>query len=135
MSRFQKSILLSPWHHALWLPRDAGTSSEPGSIFQNAIMSFRDALCDEDKLHLKPFENASDMTRDLVEHCKNSTESSRLLVACEPIDKFVQRWEPFSEVVRIFVHSNPEWPAVAWGAVRLVFLVCFPSSMNVPGIW
>jgi hypothetical protein len=30
---------------------------------------------------------------------------------------------PFFEVVNLFVSSHPEFAAIAWGAIRLVFVV------------
>lgn len=120
----QQAALLRSWHHefgASQVPKPP--RADAASIFQSAVTSFREALSEEDKLHLAGIEDASDMMKDLIARCTKAKESSKLLVACKSIDRFAQRWQPFFDVVGIFVSSNPEWSALAWGALRLVFLV------------
>ena len=65
------------------------------------------------------------MIRDLQEHIKQHSKGkrSRLLAACTRIESFRGAIEPYFKVVDIVVSSHPEWAAIVWGAVRLVFTV------------
>ena len=130
MNSQQQAALLQSRHHefnASQVPKPL--HADGASIFQSTARSFREALSEEDKLHLPGIEDASDMMKDLIARCTKAKESSKLLIACKSIDKFAQRWQSFFDVVGIFVSSNPEWSALAWGALRLVFLVGL--SLNI----
>lgn len=48
---------------------------------------------------------------------------SCLTKVCRRIDNFASRLESFFEIIDIFVHTNPQYSGLVWGAIRLVFLV------------
>lgn len=56
---------------------------------------------------------------------------SRLHDAISVIDEFGRSLSPIFSVVELIVSSHPEWAAIAWGGVRLVFqvrsLACLPA--------
>ncbi|KAM3064767.1 hypothetical protein ACMFMF_011762 [Clarireedia jacksonii] len=57
--------------------------------------------------------------------------TSRLLKACEKIQYFSKAMSPFFKITDIFVSSHPDWAAIVWGAIRLVFQL----SMNFAGFF
>ena len=65
------------------------------------------------------------MIKDLQEHIERHSKGkrSRLLAACSRIESFHMAIEPYFKVVDIVVSSHPDWAAIVWGAVRLVFTV------------
>lgn len=44
------------------------------------------------------------------------------------IERISTRLKPFFQVIEIFVSSNPEYAAIAWGSIRLIFMVRNLSS-------
>jgi hypothetical protein len=96
-------------------------------MFQNSIALFLEELTEEEKVHFKQASDASGMMQDLILHCSKAKDKSKLLASCKLIDRFARRWEPFFEIVNIVIQSHPEFATIAWGAVRLTFMVTFPS--------
>lgn len=68
------------------------------------------------------------MIQDLEAGCRDYKDKHWLSKLCGRIDLVATSWAPFFTVVGTFVQSNPEYAALAWGAIRLVFLV----SLQVP---
>jgi hypothetical protein len=66
-----------PWPHRIALTN-----------FNNAILSFREALSDEDKQQFRPFANPESMIKDLESNIKNLTEKRKLLSGCRVIKRF-----------------------------------------------
>ena len=73
------------------------------------------------------------MIKDLQEHIKRHSKGkrSRLLAACSRIESFRGAIEPYFKVVDIVVSSHPEWAALVWGAVRLVFTVSVLADVPI----
>jgi hypothetical protein len=63
------------------------------------------------------------MLNDLNTRCKDVRNGRKLSSLCRKIERFATAWEPFFEVTNIFVQTHPEFAGLAWGAIRLVFLV------------
>ena len=63
------------------------------------------------------------MITDLETHCRTLKEKRKLLASCEAISSFAKGWSPFFDIINLFVSSHPEFAGIAWGAIRLVFLV------------
>lgn len=73
---------------------------------------------------------------DVIEaQAAKNPERSRLLRCCKKISQFAERWEPFFEITNILVSSKPEWAALAWGAIRLVFKASNYLSGTGIGDW
>lgn len=66
--------------------------------------------------------------RSHVNHL-HTPHRSRLHDAISVVDEFGRSLTPFFNVVELIVSSHPEWAAIAWGGVRLVFQV---SSLTYP---
>jgi len=66
------------------------------------------------------------MIKDLEEYINGIASrqaTRRLLEGCKKIDQFAKAMEPFFKITDLLVSSHPEWSAIAWGAIRLVFQV------------
>ena len=93
------------------------------AVFATAAKRFYDELPEEDKRQFQAFEDPRQMIASVEQHIKslNSGRTSRLLDAYQKIEKFSLAMKPFFEITNIFVSSHPDWAAIAWGAIRLVF--------------
>jgi hypothetical protein len=120
-------MILGPWHQALCLSRDVARGANAGSIFQEAHVSFLNAVYWDEWPGFETFMDRSEMMADILSHCENSKHSSRLLLACKHIDAFSLRWTHFFPVVEFSMDIDPEWPRTVWAAIRLVFVVSVAS--------
>lgn len=62
-----------------------------------------------------------------VEQLKSRFAHSRWARASSKLRAFAHELEPYFKVVDTVISSNPEWAAVAWGALRLVLQVREPD--------
>lgn len=102
----------------------------PEKIFATTILAFQDSLSDEDRAQFKNYSDPHSLVKDLEEHVqkfKSGDKMSRVLACCQRIHRFATRWEPFFEVTSIVVSSHPEYAAIAWGAIQLIFKVMIIS--------
>jgi hypothetical protein len=49
--------------------------------------------------------------------------SSILTKCCKGINSIANRLSPFFDIAGLFVSSHPEFAALAWGSLRLIFIV------------
>ncbi|KAF4453686.1 NACHT domain-containing protein [Fusarium austroafricanum] len=63
------------------------------------------------------------MIKQLEKEISGYKNHSRFAGLCRKLDRFASLFAPFFSVVGTFVQSNPEYSALAWGAIRLVFLL------------
>ena len=103
-------------------------------MFTTAAKRFYDELPEEDKRQFQAFEDPRQMIASVEQHIEslNSGRTSRLLEACKKIEQFSLAMHPFFEITNIFVSSHPDWAAIAWGAIRLVFQA--RSSVQFQGL-
>lgn len=101
-------------------------------MFATASQRFYNELSDEDKQEFQTLDNPSDMIASIEQHIAdlNSQRTSKLLAACRKIDQFGTAMQPFFKIVDILVSSHPDWAAIAWGAIRMVFQVTFPWPLT-----
>jgi hypothetical protein len=100
---------------------------DPSAVFEKAMAAFRDSVPADKKSQLVQCANSEALILNIETTAysfKNKTKVSRLMACCNIIKRFAQAWEPFFEVTSILVSSNPEYAALAWGAIRFVFVVC-----------
>ena len=121
-------MILGPWHQALCLSRDVAQGANAGSIFQEAHVSFLNAVYWDEWPRFETFTGRSEMMADILSHCENTKHSSRLLLACKHVDGFSLRWTHFFTVVEFAMDVDPEWPRTVWAAIRLIFVVSVPSQ-------
>ncbi|KAJ5428580.1 hypothetical protein N7445_010034 [Penicillium cf. griseofulvum] len=92
-------------------------------VFEDVIQNFQNSLSSQEKSIFKEFHNPRDMLHDLQTKCKEVRNGRKLSKLCHVIERFASAWEPFFEVTSIFVQTHPEFAGIAWGAIRLVFLL------------
>lgn len=63
------------------------------------------------------------MVEHIQDYCKKYQKERKFSLFCNRLHKFATAWEPFFDIVNIFVQASPEWAGFAWGAIRMVFLV------------
>ncbi|GAB1317800.1 NACHT domain-containing protein [Madurella fahalii] len=120
---------MSQWRH--------GNADEPGmpsdgqdrqsaalGLFAEALKKFQAIIPQDERAAFDQFGSCGSMLEVIEAQAAKSPEKSRLLRCCKKINHFATRWEPFFEITNIVVSSHPEWAALAWGAVRLVFKLC-----------
>lgn len=127
-------LILSPWHRALCLSREVAQCANAGSIFQEAYLSFLNAVYLDEWPRFETFTSHAEMMANLLSHCENANHSSRLLLACKQIEAFSLRWTHFFTLVELAMEIDPEWPRTMWGAIRLMFIVTAPSVSNQVGL-
>jgi len=95
------------------------------SVFMTAAKRFQDNLPEDDKPDFQILDTPQEMIASIEQHVMNlnSPRTTRLLDACKKIEQFSKTMTPFFNIVDIFVSSHPDWAAVVWGAIRLVFQV------------
>lgn len=93
------------------------------ALFVEASKNFRQALSPIDKSLFKEYDSPTSMIRDLQAKVKQHQSSKRLPDLCKRIEQLSTSLGPFFDVVNIFISSNPEFSALAWGAIRFVFVV------------
>lgn len=69
------------------------------------------------------FKTPEAMVESLRNHVDHlcTPHRSRLHDAISVVDEFGRSLKPFFSVVELLVSSHPEWAAIAWGGIRLVF--------------
>jgi hypothetical protein len=104
-------------------------------VFNTSFEDFKDSLSEEDKVAFQTCRTAEELIGSIQAHIASATlrYHGRLLAACKKIDAFGQTLQAYFQVVDIFVSSNPEWAAIAWGALRLIFKVriCFHVAQSL----
>lgn len=101
---------------------------EAEEIFYQVITTFRDTLGRNEVEQFQEFNTSFEMLRDLQANCTVVPNHRKLSSLQRKIEQFTAAWEPFFEIVTIFEPTHPEWTALAWGAIRLVFLVSILAS-------
>ena len=92
-------------------------------IFAQAVESFYSTLPDADRASFQGCANPSTMLQQMSAACSRHQQSSRLYACCSKIARFSRAFEPFYEVVNIFVQVKPDIMALVWGSIRLIFQV------------
>jgi hypothetical protein len=117
----ERAVRASEGHIITWV--DGNRFQEASIIFNNAIQTFRESLSDAERLNFREFESPGAMVEDIQQHCEKFFKDRKLTRFCRRIQIFASAWEPFFEITNIFVSTHPDWAGIAWGAIRLVFIV------------
>ena len=65
------------------------------------------------------------MLEAIHDQAQNHPTHKSLLMRCSKNIAFLAaKLGPYFEIINIFVSSHPEFAGLAWGSLRLVFLVC-----------
>lgn len=102
-------------------------------LFTKSYTAFRDILPDEYRDLFVQFQDSKAMIESIQVHCNKATiHKSRLLKCCKRISDVSEHIAPYFKAVDIFVSSHPEYAALAWGAIRMVFLVSLSHKLRPP---
>ena len=63
------------------------------------------------------------MLNEISALTKEHRDSDRLFKCCTKIHKFADSFEPYFEIINIFVQVKPDCAGIVWGSVRLIFAV------------
>ncbi|KAF3025563.1 hypothetical protein E8E14_011236 [Neopestalotiopsis sp. 37M] len=99
------------------------TTNDAENLFQEAARSFRDSLSPSDSKELTEFASAKEMIQELNKRVSSYQKKSRLVGFCQRLERVSESLSPFFDIIGIFIQSNPEVPALIWGAIRMVFLL------------
>lgn len=64
------------------------------------------------------------MIRELHSLSERHKDSSRLSICCTKVARFANVFEPYFDVMGIFVQAKPEYMALIWGSIKFFFQVC-----------
>jgi hypothetical protein len=65
--------------------------------------------------------------RKLSDGAKNRAQGRRVVGS---VKAFRDTLQPYFQIIDIFVSSNPQYAAIVWGAVRLIFQVSSPYTVR-----
>lgn len=106
------------------------TLNRSRDLFAEAVASYRSTLKDKDRAAFKAFQDPGAMLREVSMECKKHKDSSKLMKCCAKIASFSRMFEPYFEVVSIFVQVKPEYMGIIWGAIRFIFKVDYLSRVR-----
>jgi hypothetical protein len=97
---------------------------EPISVFKAACEQFRASLSESQRQLFKEYPDANSMLEAIrIQAETHPTHRTMLTRCCKRIAALSIKMEPYFDVINIFVSSHPEFAAIVWGALRLVFVV------------
>jgi hypothetical protein len=110
------------------MPKSRCSFSTPDKVSTAAVDSFRGCLSRSDEEHSELFNTLDAMFENLREPLSHATtndrgKTSRLLAVRTQVDIFYKSLEPYFEAVSILASSRLDWAAIAWGLIRLGFIV------------
>ncbi|KAF4462687.1 NACHT domain-containing [Fusarium albosuccineum] len=100
---------------------DLSPGPQPAAIFAAVCQEFKESLPEKAWKQIDAYQDANAMlngTSDLLKD--HSTRTSRLRVAISAADRIASRLRPYFRVIDVFVQSNPEYAALAWGTLRVI---------------
>lgn len=124
---FRFEIGLVPINHMACVPVSYSGSArapDPTIALRQALMGFESILTKEQKQEYKDNANLSDITGVIAfvaEIDANNNNAIRRCVAPR-LCTFLEATQQFSEVVGLFVSSNPQIAALVWGGVKTAIL-------------
>jgi len=82
-------------------------------------------LSDQERASFKRVESPQQMIDSIQGHIAQlgTKDESRLLNCCGRIHRLGRALKPYFQIIELLVSSNPEFAAIAWGALSLVFQV------------
>ena len=101
----------------------------PKEIFEESCAAFRKALNEDDRAMFKEFGSAESMLKEIGNYARaHPIHHSTLTKCCQKIHALAEKLSHYFEIVNIFVQTNPTFSGLAWGSLRLIFLVSKCSS-------
>lgn len=110
------------------------SSLDPVSIFNVACTEFRSSLSKEQLEIFQEYPNAKSMLAAVQCQAEiHPSQKSTLMRCCKGVSALAERLDPFFDIIALFVSAHPEFAAIAWGSLRLVFVVS--SDSWLPTAW
>lgn len=107
--------------------QDAPPADPPttvSAIFEEAIDSFMATLSPAERGEFTRYGDAQSMMSSIKSTAEaHPVNSSRMTAACRKFQVFVDHISPYFDVVEIFVQVKPEYMALIWGSLRMIFKV------------
>jgi hypothetical protein len=88
-----------------------------------AVEAFRDTISEKDKKYLHAYGCSKDMLTELTASIAKHKNRGRLSNCCYNFAVFSRAFEPYFEIVNIFVQVKPDIAGLVWGSLRLIFAV------------
>ncbi|KAI4867277.1 hypothetical protein F4820DRAFT_468079 [Hypoxylon rubiginosum] len=98
------------------------TPVEVSKIFKDALEFFIGNLSQPEKKYFSEHEDAQSVIvaiKAITE--KHPVHRSRLTAACRKFQHLVSRLQPYFDVVEVFVQVKPEYMALIWGSLKMIF--------------
>ena len=92
-------------------------------LFTASMSAFRDTLSDSDRASWQQCSTATAMIQELEALCSKHARSNQVTACLKKIKAFSDSFEPFFDIINIFVQVKPEWFGLFWGTIRLIFKV------------
>jgi hypothetical protein len=95
-----------------------------GDAFKEAKQIFEDALCENE--HDKAWITSRASIKDVVQivaDARDAYHTRRTSKAWKWLAQFSSRVEYYSSILDVMVEHHPEYAALAWGAMKLLFVV------------
>ncbi|KUJ08082.1 uncharacterized protein LY89DRAFT_742377 [Mollisia scopiformis] len=89
-------------------------------IFVAVARDFRDSLPSKEQKLFQTFQTQQSMVEEIQKDVRTYQNSRKLSLLCKKVERFSTPLAPYFEVVSITIQSNPEFAALAWGAIRLL---------------
>jgi hypothetical protein len=94
------------------------------AVFREACDSFRQNLPVTQKSEFKEYQNAKLMIADIQKIADNHpVHKSKLTAVVRKLNRFANKIQPYFEIVNIFIQAKPEYGALVWGSLRMIFQV------------
>ena len=98
-------------------------ATDPQKLFSDARDSFLESLSEEERSLYSKCTSADDILQELRTFAAFKQNHRRWSKPFNQLKTFAERLEPYFEIVSICIQSNPQWTAIAWGAIRLTLQV------------
>ena len=95
--------------------------------FLKAHEFFFNTLSPNERSHFRSCKSAEELLDEVKKLSRFRQEKKRWARSFECIEKFSEHLAPFFDITSIFIQSNPEWTAIAWGGSAL----CAASTINL----
>ena len=64
-----------------------------------------------------------DMFLELEQQYSQHKDKNKILRCCERLRRFSAAFEPYFDILNVFIQVKPEWLAIFWGPIRLMLQV------------
>lgn len=103
-------------------------ATSSGQLFADAIGSFRETIAEEKREKFAEFPNSEAMLKEMELACSRHKDKTRLFACYSKVALFSDVFEPYFDVMNVFVQVKPEYMGIIWGVILLIFKVSWISA-------